>query len=410
MRTLILQLPLGMPQAQSSYLHAWVQADAPMAPPSLQWASASLLPPAQRSTECVVMLPASAMSWHAVELPSGLHKQKGRLQAALHGLLEERVLDEPGQLHMALPPDWQSATRNWVAVCDKLWLQAHLHALETAGLTVHRIVPEFTPDSATLEITATGDEHDGWLWLRQVDRGVWGVPLSSVKMGELDLRADELQTASIEAEPAVIGLLSQTLQMQPRLTAPAQHWLAALSNGWDLAQFEFQTDARARLLKTAQRMAHELWQHPQWRWARWGVAALLVSQLAGLNVWAWKTRSNWQAQQASWTQILRETFPQTRVVIDAPLQMKQQVDRLRQNSSALAPGDLEAMLSALGQALPTHVAAPPQWRYQAGQLRPIGWPLTAKDQQTIQQQLGPQGYQLQAEGDNWLMRLTGSPP
>mgnify|MGYP006163971861 CR=1 FL=1 len=95
MRTLILQLPLELPQAPTSYLHAWVQADAQTAPLDLQWSRANLLPQTARDTECVVMVPAAALSWHAVDLPKGLHKQAGRLQAALHGL-PVCLLDEHG--------------------------------------------------------------------------------------------------------------------------------------------------------------------------------------------------------------------------------------------------------------------------------------------------------------------------
>jgi general secretion pathway protein L len=164
------------------------------------------------------------------------------------------------------------------------------------------------------------------------------------------------------------------------------------------------------LLKTAQRLGHQLWQQPQWRWARWGLVALLCSQLLGLNVWAWKTRSDWQAQQQTWANILRETFPQTTVVVDAPLQMNQQLARLRQSASALAPADLESMLNALGAALPPSVQAPRQWRYQPGQLRLMGWALSAKDPEAIQQALGQAGYRLRAEGEDWLMSLAGSAP
>jgi hypothetical protein len=90
--------------------------------------------------------------------------------------------------------------------------------------------------------------------------------------------------------------------------------------------------------------------------------------------------------------------------------MAQQMARLRQSSSTLAPDDLESMLSALGAALPPPVQAPRQWHYQAGQLRLIGWPLDAQDQQTLQQQLVQPGYRLRAEGDDWLMSPAGSAP
>ncbi|MGV0960213.1 MAG: type II secretion system protein GspL [Limnohabitans sp.] len=410
MRTLIIQLPVGEPGAASSYPHAWVPTDATPTSLKLQWASASLLPAADRSTEVVALVPASVLSWHQVSLPPGLHKQRARLEAALQGLLEERLLDDPQQLHMALAPHWKTTPLSWVAVCERAWLSAHLSALEAAGITVHRIVPEFAPSHDRLHITATGDAETGWLWVRDAQRGVWGLPLASADTTRLGLSAAELQEADIQAEPAAVAAVSERLALPAQLMPPAQHWLAALQSGWDLAQFGFQAHSQARLLKTMQRAGHQLWQQPQWRMARWGLLALLLSQVLGLNAWAWKTQRNWQAQQQAWTHILRQSFADTTVVVDAPLQMNQQVARLRQSSGELNPADLESMLGALGQALPAQMAAPHQWRFETGQLRLINWPLKATEQAALQQALAPQGYALRAEGDAWLMLVQKEQP
>jgi general secretion pathway protein L len=97
---------------------------------------------------------------------------------------------------------------------------------------------------------------------------------------------------------------------------------------------------------------------------------LLASQLIGWNAWAWKTRANWQAQQASGAQVLRDTFPNTQVVVDAPLQMAREVDRLREASGQLSAQDLEAMLAALGQALPAGLAAPSRANCECRVLHP----------------------------------------
>jgi general secretion pathway protein L len=104
--------------------------------------------------------------------------------------------------------------------------------------------------------------------------------------------------------------------------------------------------------------------------------------------------------------MLRETFPQTQVVVDAPLQMAQQVERLRQGSGQLGAGDLETLLAALGQALPADLAAPRQWTYQTGQLRVQDFKPSASQQQSLQQSLSTQGYQWRAEGDAWLLRVN----
>jgi len=315
-------------------------------------------------------------------------------------------------LHMALAPDWQRSAQPWVAVCDREWLSAHLQTLESAGLTVHRIVPEFAPTSESLQLHALGDDEQGWLWCNQAERGVWGLPLSTLRSDGQGLWAkDEARsTADVLAEPAVVALVSQRLGLQARLMSPCQHWLNALANGWDLAQFNFQADTQNRRIKQVQRAVSHFLNHNTWRPVRWGLWLLLATQIVGLNVWAWKTRSNWQNQQQSWSQLLKDNFPETRVVVDAPLQMAKEVTRLQQGSGQLAPQDLEAMLAAWGQALPPNMAAPTAWRYQTGQLHMQDFKASASEQNSITQTLNKLGYQWRADGPSWVMRPKEGAP
>lgn len=415
MRTLIIQLPPDPPGPALAYAHALVQAESTDAPVQLQWTVASLLPAADRRTEHVALLPAQAVSWHRVDLPAGLNKETARLQAALQGLLEDRLLDDPAQLHMALQPGWQNTSQPWVAVCDRTWLSAHLQALEQAGLPVHRIVPEFHPPLASsdaCEVTALGDTETGWLWVSHPERGVWGLPVPALHSPGVDigLSADEQANARLQAAPGVVAWATETLGPGVRLMPPGQHWLAASRAPWDLAQFGLRANHRTRHLKNWQRGFSHFWHSPDWRPARWGLGLLLASQLIGWNAWTWKTRANWQAQQASWAQVLRETFPNTQVVVDAPLQMAREVERLRQASGQLSDSDLEAMLAALGEALPAGLAAPTQWTYQPGELRVLGFSPTATQQTALQQALTARGYSGRAEGDAWLIAVMPKQP
>ncbi|PIT83121.1 type II secretion system protein GspL [Limnohabitans sp. 15K] len=412
MRTLIVQLPLGTPSPSTVYPYAEVQTDTPAQALALKWAAAALLPTADQQTDVVALVPAQALSWHRVTLPAGLNKPTARRQAALQGLLEDRLLDDPTTLHMALAPDWQRSAQPWVAVCDREWLSAHLQALESVGLTVHRIVPEFAPTSENLQLHALGDAEQGWLWCSHGERGVWGLPLSTLGLDGQGLWAqdDERLAADVQAEPAVVALVSQRLGLQARLMAPSQHWLSALANGWDLAQFDFQTDAQNRRFKQVQRVASHFLNHPTWRPVRWGLWLLLATQIVGLNAWAWKTRANWQNQQQSWSQLLKDNFPQTLVVVDAPVQMAKEVARLRQGSGQLAPQDLEAMLAAWGQVLPPDMPAPTAWRYQTGQLFIQDFKASASQQNAITQALNKLGYQWRADGTAWVMRPQEGTP
>ena len=51
--------------------------------------------------EIVAIIPWQRLSWHAVTLPP---QTGNRLMAVLHGLLEDQLLDDPAQLHLAVAP------------------------------------------------------------------------------------------------------------------------------------------------------------------------------------------------------------------------------------------------------------------------------------------------------------------
>lgn len=421
MRTLIVQLPLSPASPAAIYPHAWVTEPVQTERLALQWAQATLLPAVQRQSEVVLMVPAQALSWQQADLPAGLHKQPSRVSAALQGVLEDRLLAEPGNLHLALQPDWSHTARPWVAACDKAWLSGHLQALEAAGLTVHRIVPEVAPEKPTelvtqnnsMQILALGDTESGWLWFSHPARGVWGCPVRCAQAASswpAWLGQTDDTTPQAMAEPALAAWLGERLNTPVQLLQPHQHWLQTLNSAWDLAQFDLQTHAHARRLKSLQKFMASLWTAPAWRPARWGVALLVLTQLIGLNAWAWKTRADWQAQQQSMVRTLQETFPKTTVVVDAPLQMEREVTRLRQGSGQLSATDLESLLQALGQALPEGMAAPSNLQFQPGRLQVQGLTLTAVQQQSMEQSLQNQGLRWRAEDGGGVITTPGGQP
>lgn len=406
MRTLLLQLPLRAPEPQASYGVAWLDSASTDTRVACSQTPLALLPRAERQVEVVAMVPAAALSWHRVSLPAGLGRSGQRLQAALAGLLEERLLQEPAQLQLALAPHWKPSESAWVAACDKAWLNAHLQTLEAAGLPVQRIVPELAPPAQGQCWHALGDENSGWLWCRSADSGVTGWPVAVASQ----LPASMLAGAAVQSEPALAHWVQTRLNTTAELVDTASHWRPALSSGWNLAQFELQARLRARRGQGLRRALDQLRRAPQWRPARWGLVALLAAQLLGLNAWAWKTRQQWDAQQAQWTRILQESFPKVTVVVDAPVQMAREVARLRQGSGQLATQDFEAMLHALGVALPPGTASPTSLSYQDGSLQ---WPalaLTAVQQSAFEQALQRQGYRLQVQGSTWRLQTQESKP
>ncbi len=373
---------------------------------------AALLPqPGRSGGEVVALIPAQALSWHQVTLPKGVQANTPRLRAVLEGLLEERLLDDPTTLHLALASPLRANAPVWVAACNRAWLQAAVQALESAGRPVARIVPEATPmapgDTSASLLHAIGSADAGH-WLATgwgAERGVSLLPLSGAALALLAIDADAHLPPEVWAEPAVAAQAEALLGRPVTLQTPAQRWLAAARSPCDLAQFELASSGRSRALKKiAARSASLLWA-PQWRAARWGVAALLAFNLLGLNAWAWHEENALRSKQAALNNMLLKNFPHVQTVVVAPLQMEREVALLRQASGGISGGDLESMLAALSRLAPPdrHLTA---IEFAAGEAAFKGLNLSAEENRDIALRLQALGYNARSDGEQLrLQRL-----
>ena len=425
MSTLIICLPPlvsgALPGAAAAYDYAvtsdgrtaTVQASAPLA----------LLPAVARGGEIVAVVPVAMLSWHRVEIPKGVGMGSPRVRVILESLLEDRLLDEADQLHLALAPDAAAGAATWVAACDKRWLRAHLQALEAAGRPIGRIVPEFSPvagplqlhvlgDADTPQMVATGGAVVGVQYLPFSAAAMSLLPLPSVSSmpgvvmedNDADAEADML----VFAEPIHAAQAEHLLQRKVGLLTRPQRWLDASRSPWDLAQLELLSSGRTRTVKRLSGVGRDLWQSSAWKPARWGMLLLLLANLVGLNVWAWKEQSALARQRAAMVSTLTQTFPQVKVVVDAPVQMERQVAALRQATGVSSGRDLEAMLAALVTALPSDRSAD-GIEFVAGEARFKGLKLQGADTAPLVAQLKALGYIARVESDVLSLRAVGSP-
>ncbi|MFT3813877.1 MAG: type II secretion system protein GspL [Acidovorax sp.] len=406
MSTLLLHLP---PAPDGDYGYT-LTADGHSAQRHGQCAPA-LLPDPGRAGETVAVVPVRALSWQRIALPQGLPLNNAqRLRAVLEGLLEDRLLDEPAQLHFALQPGAKAGEAAWVAVCDRAWLRAHVQALDAAGRPVARIVPEFAPgalgeDAAQYHALGTPEEAHILATAQGADQGLTLLPLAAAPL----LLPQDPDAAPVQAEPAVAALAERLLGRPVQIATASDRALRAARGDWDLAQFDLAGHSGGtRALRKALGGFNTFLRAPQWRAARWGAALLAVAHLTGLNAWAWQERQSLKAQQTGIQSALTQTFPQIKVVVDAPVQMEREVARLRQATGSVSPRDLEPLMAAAGQALPPG-AQPTGLEYANGELRLRGVALPPDAATPLRERLGAAGYRAQV-ADNDITLRTGATP
>jgi len=382
-----------------------------------------------RDKEIWAIVPAAALSWQRVSLPAGIQKQASRLSAALQSLMEEPLLDEPEAMHLSMQADWEANSPGWVAACNKAWLKQHLSQLQAMGHVVHRIVPEWAPSTIKGEVSAwiSGTPEDAWLWVNNA-QGAWRLPL----VAGLKYWTEQLQSLAnvqdiparvvIQADPAVADLAQNALrQLQSHHQAPiserfstwrvemvtaVQRYAKAGASNWDLAQFEFAAHGSARWLQKASRLWQTFAKGEAWKPARWSLALLVLAQCVGLNVAAWQLNAQVKLQKDLQKSILTQSFPHV-TVVDAPLQMAKELERLQRNSGAVSARDFEWVLQAVGAALPAGQSIS-NLDYQVqgnGETRLQGLQLTEAQNSEFAKALRNQGLDAQPSGAQW--RIVG---
>jgi general secretion pathway protein L len=372
---------------------------------------ALLPPPPDRQTEVVVLLPMQTLSWHQVQLPKGslargLSAERGasRLRAILDGLLEDRLLDEPAQLHLALQPQPVADAPVWVVACDKAWLAAHLQALAQAGFSASRIVPEFTPEALAQRLYVVGDEQHPML----VGGRLLLSPLSAFAVNLQNDSAGPEGLPEVIAEPAVAAQAENLFKRPVILQQRSQRLLQATQTSWDLAQFDLVNASRERAwVQTAQAMK-SLLRAPRWRAARLALVALVLVNLVGLNAWALREQAALQAKRQAVRSVLSSTFPKIPVVVDAPLQMAREVAALQRASGVASGTDLEAMLASLGAQLPVTQTLT-AIDYGAQELRAKAAAVAAAEQAQVALALKQKGLTAAWDGAQWVLKPGVTP-
>ena len=369
------------------------------------------LQPLMRTATVVVVLPTLALSWHQVTLPRGSlprglmsERSSTRLRTILASLLEDQLLDDPDQLHLALQPQPREDAPTWVAVCNHAWLVAGLQAITQAGYNVSRVVPEFCPDAADPGFYVLGTPCNALLLGRVLPSDCFlAMPLSVDALALHSEPSTLNDLRPITAEPSVAALAESLFKRPVQLLQGPQRLLQAIECPWDMAQFDLRHAERDRRRAGLVKALNTLWRGPQWRAARLALVAILLVQLAGLNTWSWREQASLAAKRLAVRNVLTGTFPTVPVVVDAPVQMKHELAALQRAKGAPQPSDLDVMLATLSATVPVGYALT-AIDYAAQELRFKGPTLTADDQSRLALALKQQGLSLTRQGLQWSVK------
>jgi general secretion pathway protein L len=396
------------------------RADAAPPPAEYSWVASAdgRLPSAQgrspvaslpRADSVVAVLHDSDIAWHRASVPRA---PAARLRDALCGALEEQVLGEVEDQHFALAPSLSAGQTGWVAATDRGWLSALVADLERAGVPLERVVPASTP--AERDEPASGHFLPGPPGREDAPRLVLsdasGVACLSAEGSLARQRLAGLPAAvRWTAHPAVAASAERWLggQGSVAVRTDAERALAAARGPWNLRQFDLQARHRGTL---ALREAWRRLRSPAWRPVRWGLAALALVQLAGLNAYAWRLERQLVERRQEMTRLLQTTHPQVRAVLDAPAQMQRETERLRVDAGRPGEADFESLLGAAAAIWPQGQAPVASLRFEGQRLSlaAAGW--RPEQLAAARERLRPAGLAAElSEGRLHIMPLSQAP-
>jgi general secretion pathway protein L len=401
MSTLVVQIPhrprlrgsAGGPEPRTSDLgteYNYVVSPDGLAIETQGRCAASLLP---KATTVVAVLADADVSWHRITCPKA---PAARLRAALGGVLEDALLEDADDVHLALAPAAAGGQPTWVAATSRRWLRGELAALEEADVFVDRVVPMAWPDDPPIGHFAETETEPG-----STTHGIalnWAHPdgVASVRLQGGLARALVPQPAPLEtrwsATPGAVAAAEQWLGGPVRVMAPGPRLLQAARSLWNLRQFELARSNRgARAVRDSARRFFS----SEWRPVRIGLAALLLAQVVGLNLWAWHLRDAVDAKQAAMQALVKSAYPNVNaqdVQRDADAVMQRETQALRTLAGKPGDADLESMLQAAASAWPTGRPPVESVRFEPGKLTlpASGW--TDAQVAQFRSLLGPGGW------------------
>ena len=317
-----------------------------------------------RASLVVAVLRPGDVAFQRVAIPKA---PAARMRAALTGVMEEGLLEDEDDVHLALAPDAKPGTEHWVAVVNKPWLRAQLDALEAGNVALDRAVPSWWPDEGVAGHTFRegGPDEPAQLAWRD-DAGVLCVPLASPVSRALLTALPEDTVVRWTATPETALDASEFVGMPVASVTDEEQGLRAARAGWNLLQFDLLPQRRG--VKLVRDVAARFAFDPAWRVTRLGLIALVAVTLLGLNVRALQENHRIAQKKAALAAAVAEAFPNVKTIYDPAAQAQREIDTLRAAAGRPGDGDIETLLQAAESAWPQSHSPIGNLKFEPGRL------------------------------------------
>jgi len=332
--------------------------------------------------ETILILDARDVLLVSLQLPQ---VTRARLQPVLAGLIEDHLLADPQQSHIAIVHRHVDGHAT-LAVADHAWLKFLLGAggkRRTRMLPAQLCIPLAESGTTVVVEPLPGASDSSLLTIRTGAHAGYGIALGMAHAS--DWIGSRLGSASTYADGA-----------------PPDNWPLWITGAdalgsIDLCQFD---------LSPSRRNAASRPGFARWRWAASLTMVALLIGILGINVHWWVLARQQAQMRAEMSRLMLEHFPRVGTVVDAPVQMRQQVAALARTKGQPLPGDLEDLTDRLAKALgpiPSDAITEIQYRNDTLHIRLAD---TAKvDVDAFRQRLDATGLVPKHVEGQWLVKV-----
>jgi general secretion pathway protein L len=293
----------------------------------------------------VALLPASRVVFIQTPLPAANMAPQKRDQLVRYAI-EDKLTIDPATVHAVVMDASRSrSTTHIVSAVDRVWFAAALAWLQRAGLTPRAVHAEtallpVAPGEWSVQLGERNfaRRDDGFAYA--LDASTDHAPPFSLVLA-LGEAAQKPKSMALYAAKPVDPVLVEKWQSQLGVTVRAAasgaglSGASALSKSGNFLTGDFAPAQPARMWLTLAKPALIL------------CGCIVLAHVAFTTLDWWQLRKQRNALQRDLTATFRETFPQAVAVVDAPLQMRRNLDQLKRERGMVREDDPRRGLAQL---------------------------------------------------------------